>query len=552
MLSGDKAMDDKELLWKKLSKGLTEQIQAVVKDYHGEEEPYRSVFEKEYDKVIFSDYFRALSDKTQVVPLSEQDHNHNRLTHSLEVASVGRSLGTKLYNSLIQVVGQDSAESEDLKYIPTIIETACLLHDIGNPPFGHAGEDAIKHVFKLLFQEKDDDNFYTYKNLKLKEKQKLDFISFDGNANGFRIATRLAGKRKNIIKPDDNTVRLGSGLGLSNITLAAGLKYPFSAGGHPEKDKYGYFQSESKIFLWVSKLLPPDEDNQRTSQNWHKRHPLVYLVEAADDICNLVMDFEDAIKNGHAETKRLTEDVLSKIFDIDNTDIFNIFSLKPRQEPPDEYTHLFLTKLGIEGKNKELKSRELIKNIIQIKDYDSNKPISQENLKAIEGIRAEVIGMLIRSVFKTFEDNLNSILKGTLCHTDPRKTESGPKEVGLLDKYFGSLDRRYTAIEEIKKVYLVNSLYCHERKAAIEVSGYHITECLLLLFLDSVSEFRDKKSFKDCCTRTQHLLRYLGYTQDCQHEKDDYDACLKVIDFYTKASDREISMLYQKLLGYKY
>jgi len=313
---------------------LTDQIKAVNKTFNCWKEKKeketgkqsrdgRTQFEKEYDKVLFSAYFRALSDKTQVVPLSKQDHNHNRLTHSLEVASVGYSFGKMLDNWLFcqDEDGQPINRLEDApkdKDLALIIATACLLHDIGNPPFGHAGEDAIKHFFNKKFLARDQENgehfYYEQTTFHLNGAQLNGFKRFDGNANGFRIATRLAGKSPEVLPVKHTEAILSTGLKLSNITLAAGLKYPFLAGKYPKdinKDKFGYFESEADIFDWIVKsgILPFNTESCENSSQYI-RHPLVYLVESADDICNLVLDFEDAIINGHANPENLMIDAM--------------------------------------------------------------------------------------------------------------------------------------------------------------------------------------------------------------------------------------------------
>jgi len=232
------------------------------------EDYYRSSFHKDYDRIIFSNSFRRLSKKTQVHPLSKNDHVHNRLTHSLEVASVGRSLGLKAVEFLNKKIKMD-INPYDIAYI---IQTACLAHDIGNPPFGHAGEEVIKEWFKKN-EEKD---FLK----KLSEEEKKDFQHFDGNAQSFRIVSKL-----------ENSLNKG-GMRLTFATLGTLVKYPYtSTQCDQSKSKFNFFQSEKDFveFLFTNLGLKQDDDSYR-------RHPLSYLMEASDDICYGLLDLQDAVE----------------------------------------------------------------------------------------------------------------------------------------------------------------------------------------------------------------------------------------------------------------
>jgi len=233
------------------------------------EEYYRSSFHRDYDRVIFSNSFRRLSKKTQVHPLSKNDHIHNRLTHSLEVASVGRSLGLRAGKFLKDKVDK-KINPYDVAYI---IQTACLAHDIGNPPFGHAGEEVIKEWFKKN-RKKD---FLS----KLSKKQRMDFHHLDGNAQSFRIVSQLEGNSFN------------GGLKLTFATLGTLVKYPYSSNKCDAlgKSKFNFFQSEKKIFKTVYEGL-----GLKNEDNTYRRHPLSYLMEASDDICYGLLDLQDAFE----------------------------------------------------------------------------------------------------------------------------------------------------------------------------------------------------------------------------------------------------------------
>lgn len=255
-------------------------------------EPSRSAFEQDYDRIIFSHPFRKLQDKTQVHPLPEHDFVHTRLTHSLEVSSVGRSLGKRVGEVVIQR-HPELAKDFSLFDFGAVVAAASLTHDLGNPPFGHAGEDAIS-------------DFFLQSNIGLSLKDKMskaewtDLTKFEGNAQGFRILNKNQ-----------------YGLKLTFATLGAFTKYPCPA-YFPQRDKskrsqkkFGFFQSEKTIFNEVASAL----ELPKVAQDAYERHPLTYLVEAADDICYSIIDLEDGCSLGlisYEEAKALFENVITK------------------------------------------------------------------------------------------------------------------------------------------------------------------------------------------------------------------------------------------------
>ncbi len=247
-----------------------------------EQDPTRLGFEVDYDRIIFSPYFRSLQDKTQVIPLSKTDFVHTRLTHSLEVSVVGRSLG-RLAGA--EVLKKHPYLSETHGYgfndFGAIVAAAALAHDIGNPPFGHSGEKAIGTFFShgpgKQYQEA------------LHPKEFEDLLRFEGNAHGFRL---LTASRQGV----------PGGLRLSYATLGAFMKYPKESLPHRPDDhiaskKYGFFQSETETFTEVAHELGLVSRSHGGDLAWC-RHPLTYLVEAADDICYSIIDFEDGINLG--------------------------------------------------------------------------------------------------------------------------------------------------------------------------------------------------------------------------------------------------------------
>lgn len=257
-------MNWEKLLSKKRSYGRNQ----IEVDKH--EDAYRSSFHRDYDRIIFSNSFRRLSKKTQVHPLSKNDHVHNRLTHSLEVASVGRSLGLRAGEFLNKKFPEIKINPYDIAYI---VQTACLAHDIGNPPFGHAGEEVIKEWFK----DKTNKKYLKY----LSKKEKNDFIHLDGNAQSFRIVSQI-----------ENNHFLG-GMNLTFATLGTLIKYPYSSANCMEigKSKFNFFRSEKDFFKLVFRELELIKKD-----GTYKRHPLSFLMEASDDICYGLLDLQDAFE----------------------------------------------------------------------------------------------------------------------------------------------------------------------------------------------------------------------------------------------------------------
>jgi dGTPase len=311
--------------------------------YHVKRDDDRSEFQRDYDRLIFSAPFRRLQNKTQVFPLPGSVFVHNRLTHSLEVASVGRSLGVNVAHKL---KSKKHIETPYLEEIGSIISAACLAHDLGNPPFGHSGEKAIA----TYFSEGNGQHLAT----QMSAKEWKDIICFEGNANALRLLTHQFNGRR------------PGGFVLTYSTLASIVKYPYaSVYSDPKKQKFGFFDSEKADFEKIATELgiPHLPDNE----NRYARHPLVYLVEAADDICYQIMDIEDAHK-----LRILTSDETKNLF----LGFFNAERRARRQE-----TLLMVT--------------------------DVNEQIAY--------LRSSVIGQLIEECSAVFTDNETYILNGTFA-----------------------------------------------------------------------------------------------------------------------------------------
>ncbi|VBB47284.1 Deoxyguanosinetriphosphate triphosphohydrolase [uncultured Paludibacter sp.] len=312
-----------------------------METYQDHYRDYRNEFQRDYDRLIFSAPFRRLQNKTQVFPLPGSIFVHNRLTHSLEVSSVGRSLGTIVSRELIK---KNPNESDFLSEIGSVVAAACLAHDLGNPPFGHSGEEAIATFFS--------EGKGHFLKEKMNDVEWKDCTIFEGNANAFRLLThQFNGRRK-------------GGFVLTYSTLASIVKYPYSSiYADTNKQKFGFFESEKTDFEKIAGELgiPKRKDNP----NRFVRYPLVYLVEAADDICYQLMDIEDAHK-----LRLLTTDETKEL-------MFGFFN------------------------DEKKKRREYTLTLVS----DTNEQIAY--------LRSSVIGQLIKECSDVFLANEKSILDGT-------------------------------------------------------------------------------------------------------------------------------------------
>ena len=282
----------------------------TLKRLRSEQDETRIGFEVDYDRIIFSSSFRSLQDKTQVIPFSKKSFVHTRLTHSLEVSVVGRSLGRKVGKNLIEkhpyLKESFGFQSTDFG---SIVASACLAHDIGNPPFGHSGEMAIGDYFK-----NGEGSIFSSE---LSSQQYQDLCDFEGNANGFKILCQ-------------DKVGIPGGLRLSYATLGAFTKYPKRSfpkldSAHIKDKKFGFFQPQNQFFKEVA-----DDLGMIKNDNEFFRHPLAYLVEAADDICYTLIDFEDGINLGWINEEFALEYLIRLVKDSIDTKKYN--SLQHRSD----------------------------------------------------------------------------------------------------------------------------------------------------------------------------------------------------------------------------
>ena len=444
--------------WEKLltDSRLGEKIQTKKNSSDG-----RSEFQKDFDRVVFSPAFRRLQDKTQVFPLPESDFVHTRLTHSLEVSCVGRSLGNLVGETVVK--RNPSLNSRFTKFhFGEIVAAACLAHDIGNPPFGHSGEDAIAEYFR-------SGNGQKFK-LKIKDEKKwTDFIKYEGNAQGFRIITKL------------QNPKVKGGLNLTYSTLAAVTKYPRESLINNQNRslqnkayrKYGFFQAEKEIFKEVADKTGLDfVVNKKTY--WWRRHPLAFLVEAADDICYSVMDLEDGFMLGlisFRETEELLIPLISKqglrnYRDKDERDRIGYLRAIAINELVNELARVFLDEekniLAGKFENELISEIKRANALKRIKDISVTRIYKSRSVVEREVAGYEVLGGLldtfIDSYNEAFEKKISAKNKSVFALLPKRISDDIPNELyqrliriidfvsGMTDSFAVSLFRKIKGI----------------------------------------------------------------------------------------------------------
>lgn len=406
--------------WKKLLSS----VQLGTNDkYFVSTQDGRSQFQKDFDRIVFSPAFRRLQDKTQVFPLPESDFVHTRLTHSLEVSVVGRSLGNLVGEKIIQRHSELKNEFTQFHF-GEIVAAACLAHDIGNPPFGHSGEESISEYFK-------NGNGKKFENIINDKKKWNDLIKFEGNAQGFRIITKLQNPRVN------------GGLRLTYSTLAALTKYPKESLTNSEPNnhasnkiykKFGFFQSEKEIFRSVAEHTELTRLSEK--DYFWCRHPLSFLVEAADDICYRIMDLEDGYRLGlvsFTETEELLKNLIrielvSDYNQRDESEKIGYLRAKAISELVKELAEVFL-----ENEENILSARlneELIslipaaKGLTEIEKLSVEKIYRHRTVVEREAAGYEVIGGLLDAFINSFNEWLDGNLKPknrTLVNLLPKK-----------------------------------------------------------------------------------------------------------------------------------
>jgi dGTPase len=375
----------------------------------------RTEYQRDFDRIIFSSAFRRLQNKTQVFPLPGSVFVHNRLTHSLEVASVGRSLGSLVGDFIAENYSQELTEESTQFYrnsLYNVISSACLCHDIGNPAFGHSGEDAVASYFLK--------NESTLKP-QFSEKEWTDFVNFEGNSNAIRILTQQQqGKSE-------------GGLQLTYSTLASIIKYPCEATGklkgHTHRKKFGFFQAEKETFLDIAAQTKMVQEFAEPLV--YQRHPFVWLVEAADDICYTIIDLEDAHRLGIIEHSACM--------------------------------NLLLTLVNTLGNDKERVHSQLEK-------------IKNKNDK-VAYLRAKSIGFLTVKAKEAYQTNFKNILSSH--HQTPLVDEIDKANANCISKIIQ---------------FSVDNIYNHHSVVEIENAGYNVMYELLSHFIQPILKSSENRS----------------------------------------------------------
>jgi dGTPase len=370
----------------------------------------RSAYERDYDRIVFSSAFRRLQNKTQVFPLPERVFVHNRLTHSLEVVSVGRSLGMIVGTAMAQdpaLKAHPKAQDFYLNQLKTVVSAACLAHDLGNPAFGHSGEEAIS---KYFIDRSQDRSFINRFN----PREWSDLIQFEGNANALRILTRQYPGRQ------------AGGYQVTLTTLASILKYPCESVGRDKtkgkhRSKFGYFQGDQAAFEKVVNEfgLPIDSNDPQA----YYRHPFVYLVEAADDICYSIIDYEDAHRLGILSFAEVRDDFLNLIAADGHSD---------------------MDRIG--------------RNLHQLRE-DKNESVAY--------LRAKAISVLVRRCSEVFLEHRDELIAGAFK--------------GALIDHLTDLKQALKIIEKKS----IGRIYNHESVVKIELAGFKIMSGLIEDFVEA-------------------------------------------------------------------
>ena len=447
----------------------------------------RTEFEKDYHRIISSAAFRRLQDKTQVFPLDKNDYVRTRLTHSLEVSSFARSLGQSVGQSIINNKLSKDFSYEQRESISDILECAGLIHDIGNPPFGHFGESAIQdwcknNFVKLTFKEKKIDEI-------LSDEQKNDFYHFEGNAQALRVVSKLH------FLVDEN------GMNLTKALLSTIIKYPVNStgidkySGNIRTKKMGYFDADKDIFENVDASVGSNGN----------RNPLTYLLEAADDIAYLTADIEDSLKKGMISLDTLILEVNERIS-------------KSQNKEAADFAGQCLEKLN--------------------KKYEkaTDKNLSEPDVYAIENWMVIVQGQVLQLVTDCFVDNYESIMAGTFA-----KSLIEGSKAGLLMDILGDIAFKYTFTS--KPIYKLEI-------AADTILNFLLDKFMkAILYYDTDEKLSvvDNKIISMISRDYMHIYHY--YSEGKSESDRLYLRLLLVTDYICGMTDSFAKNLYQEFNG---
>ena len=447
----------------------------------------RTEFEKDYHRIISSAAFRRLQDKTQVFPLDKNDYVRTRLTHSLEVSSFARSLGQSVGQSIINNKLSKDFSYEQRESISDILECAGLIHDIGNPPFGHFGESAIQdwcknNFVKLTFKEKKINEI-------LSDEQKNDFYHFEGNAQALRVVSKLH------FLVDEN------GMNLTKALLSTIIKYPVNStgidkySGNIRTKKMGYFDADKDIFENVDASVGSNGN----------RNPLTYLLEAADDIAYLTADIEDSLKKGMISLDTLILEINKRISESQNKEAA-------------DFANQCLEKLN--------------------KKYEkaTDKNLSEPDVYAIENWMVIVQGQVLQLVTDCFVDNYESIMAGTFA-----KSLIEESKASLLMDILGDIAFKYTFTS--KPIYKLEI-------AADTILNFLLDKFMkAILYYDTDEKLSvvDKKIISMISRDYMHIYHY--YSEGKSESDRLYLRLLLVTDYICGMTDSFAKNLYQEFNG---
>lgn len=464
----------------------------------------RSPFERDYDQIAFSYPFRRLQDKTQVIPFPEFDFVHTRLTHSLEVASIGRSFGKLVTDLIEEKEGKDILGKNKSSDIGALIAAACLAHDIGNPPFGHSGEDSISNYFK------ENDNSKKRILTILSKKQKEDLCNFEGNANGFRIIAN----------------NYGRGINPTYALLGTFTKYPRES--YLDKDpykcyakekkpksqtKYGFFQAEKEIFKKIAEELGLIEIEEKGNDDIaYHRHPLAFLMEASDDIAYGMIDFEDGCRLGL----------------IDFEKIYGTIKLRNKKNK-------------LEEKEINKSPKQILGEIAKLDDSFCEDKLKEfdDYKQQLSYLRSKVINVLIHKCFEVFENKYEGIMTGEFdedlisCISDDIVKENLECIKVLIGKY----------------------VYQHPPVLQSEASGFDVIEYLIdsfattsnICFTCGEEETAKQKKMRSLLPeefQPKDEIQVQNLTGE-----DIYNRVLKILDYISGMTDKYAVHLYRRMRG---
>lgn len=461
---------------------------------------FRTEFEKDYHRIIGSSSFRRLQDKTQVFPLDKSDYVRTRLTHSLEVSSFAKSLSQIVGERIIKEIKDPDFSLQNKEDISNILQCAGLLHDIGNPPFGHFGETTIRDWFKRNME------LLSYKGEKIRDyldPQMLnDFYHYEGNAQAFRLVTKLH------FLVDEN------GMNLTKALLSTLIKYPVSSleidkkSGNIKTKKMGYFYAEKNKF----------EEVQKDTKTFGCRHPLTYLLEAADDIAYKTADIEDSVEKGNISYQQL------------------LFELEERYNAYIENKYAHLSKEDQEEK-KTLGEYQRLINILKRKYEKAIKNQYQKpDLYAVQNWVVSIQGSLIFAATDSFINHYDEIMEGNYPHDLFYDTQ-----VEKLMKDMGDIAYQYT--------------FTSKQIFKLEIAASGILDFLLKSFINAIIYYDTDETLTSVEKKLVSLISkdymriYKIESKDKSEKEKLYLRLMLVTDYITGMTDTFAKDLYQELNG---